>query len=62
MQHLSDDFAFNIRWKPFLLNPFVPEQGIPLMDYLRLKFGDEGAERFMSKSSPLIVQGESLVC
>ena len=61
MQHLADDFEFHIRWKPFLLNPFLPEQGIPIMDYLRLKFGDEAAAQFLSGSSPVATQGRSLV-
>ena len=35
VQKLSQDFEFNIHWKPFLLNPHVPEEGVPLVDYLR---------------------------
>ena len=61
MQHLADDFEFHIKWKPFLLNSFVPEQGIPVVDYFRMKFGEEAAARFMSGSSPVSIQGRSLV-
>ena len=61
MQHLSDDFEFNIKWKPFLLNPYMPEEGMPIMDYLKLKFGDEAAERFVSGSSPVTQQGKAAV-
>ena len=61
MQHLADDFEFHVHWKPFLLNPFLPEQGIPIMDYLQLKFGNEAAARFLSGSSPVVMQGRNLV-
>ena len=61
MKHLSDDFEFHVRWKPFLLNSFLPEQGIPLADYFNLKYGEEVAARFMSASSPLAMQARALV-
>ena len=61
MHHLSDDFEFNVHWKPFMLNPYMPEEGMPIMDYLRLKFGDEAAERFVSGSSPVSQQGKAAV-
>lgn len=61
MQHLADHFEFNIRWKPFLLNTFLPEQGIPVVDYFKLKFGEAAAARFMSGSSPLSMQARDLV-
>ena len=61
MQHLNDDFEFNVHWKPFMLNPYMPEEGMPIVDYLRLKFGDEAAERFISGSSPVSQQGKAAV-
>lgn len=61
MKHLSDDFEFNVHWKPFMLNPYMPEEGMSIMDYLRLKFGDEAAERFVSGSSPVSQQGKAAV-
>lgn len=61
MKHLSDDFEFHVRWKPFLLNSFLPEQGIPLADYFNLKYGEKVASQFMSESSPLAVQARALV-
>lgn len=33
----------HVRWVPFQLNPAIPEQGIPLGDYLRERFGDPAA-------------------
>jgi predicted DsbA family dithiol-disulfide isomerase len=61
MNHLSGDFEFHVQWKPFLLNSFIPEQGIPVVDYFKLKFGEEAAARFMSGSSPLSMQARTLV-
>ena len=37
VQKLHQDFEFHIHWKPFLLNPQVPEEGIPLVDHLRCR-------------------------
>ena len=61
ISHLKDDFEFNIHWKPFLLNPVMPEEGIPLMDYFRVKFGEEAAQRFVSGNSPVSQRGRELV-
>jgi predicted DsbA family dithiol-disulfide isomerase len=33
----------HVRWVPFQLNPAMPEQGMPLGDYLRERFGDPAA-------------------
>jgi predicted DsbA family dithiol-disulfide isomerase len=33
----------HVRWVPFQLNPAIPEQGMPLEDYLRGRFGDPAA-------------------
>lgn len=61
MEHLKSDFLFNVHWKPFLLNPILPDHGIPMVDYCRLKFGEEGAQRILSQSSPIATQGRVLV-
>lgn len=61
IKHMAEDFEFHVRWKPFLLNSFLPEQGIPVVDYFKLKFGEEAAARFMSGSSPLSMQARDLV-
>ena len=61
INHLKDEFEFNIRWKPFLLNPVMPDEGIPLMDYCRAKFGEVAAQRFMSENSPISQRGRELV-
>jgi predicted DsbA family dithiol-disulfide isomerase len=33
----------HVRWVPFQLNPAMPEEGMPLEDYLRERFGDPAA-------------------
>ena len=33
----------HVRWVPFQLNPAMPDQGMPLGDYLRNRFGDPSA-------------------
>ncbi len=61
MNHLAGDFEFNIHWKPFLLNPNMPDEGIPIVDYCRMKFGEEAAQRFLSGNSAVSQRGRELV-
>ena len=61
MNHLADDFEFNIHWKPFLLNPNMPDEGIPVIDYFRMKFGEEAARQFLSGNSAVSQRGRELV-
>lgn len=35
----KDQYDFEIRWHPFLLNPYAPKDGINKNDYYRSKFG-----------------------
>lgn len=61
IKHLADDFEFHVKWKPFLLNSFLPEGGIPVVDYFKLKFGEEAAAKFLSGATPVSAQAKSLV-
>lgn len=62
MNHLKDDFEFHVHWKPFLLNPYIHDgETVPIMDYLRLKFGEKAAQKFISGSSPVSQRGKELV-
>lgn len=36
----------SISWSPFMLNPALPDQGIPRRDYLVGKFGESGLARY----------------
>ena len=35
-----------IRWRPYMLDPDVPEGGVPYKDYMKKKFGDAPNNRF----------------
>ena len=39
------DLAFNLHWRPFLLNPDMPRSGMPRADYVVRKFGGEERAR-----------------
>ena len=53
MEQVKEEFTFHILWKPFLLIPNVPDEGIPLKDYILKRFGKSAAEKFGSENSPL---------
>ena len=38
--------SVSVSWSPFMLNPGIPEQGMPRRDYLVAKFGEAGLERY----------------
>ena len=38
--------SVSVSWSPFMLNPAMPEQGMPRRDYLVAKFGEAGLERY----------------
>ena len=62
IQELSSDFVFHLHWKPFLLNPHGPEEGVPLEQYIKNKFGDVAAQKFLSGDSPVAQNGKAVVC
>ena len=39
------DIAFELIWRPFLLNPDMPRMGMPRPDYVVRKFGGEDRAR-----------------
>jgi len=39
------ELAFDIQWRPFLLNPDMPRAGMPRADYVVRKFGGEDRAR-----------------
>ena len=61
MERLSEDFIFHVLWKPFLLNPHIPEEGVPLEQYYRRKFGDASVERLLSGDSRVAQSGRAVV-
>lgn len=51
------DLSLDLHWRPFLLNPDTPEQGIPRAVYLERKFG--GAARVNRMLNSLRAAGQS---
>lgn len=41
-------FKTNLTWRPYMLDPNVPEGGVPYPDYMKAKFGEQKDNRFAS--------------
>ena len=39
MDRLANDYAFEVEWHPFLLNPDVPPEGRDILEHLSVKYG-----------------------
>ena len=61
MEAVKDEFEFWISWKPFLLNPNVPEEGMPVEEMLKRKNGPQAAEAFLSGQSSFVQAGTKVV-
>jgi predicted DsbA family dithiol-disulfide isomerase len=42
----ESSISVGVSWSPFMLNPTMPEHGMPRRDYLVAKFGEAGLERY----------------
>ena len=49
--------SVSISWSPFMLNPAMPEQGMPRRDYLVAKFGEAGLDRYKRVEDSAMVEG-----
>lgn len=38
--------TINVTWRPYMLDPTVPEGGVPYGDYMKNKFGDGPSDKF----------------
>lgn len=47
-----------VTWRPFLLNPQIPDEGVSLKDFMKLKFGTDDTDALRKKSEPLRQAGE----
>ena len=61
IKQMGPNFSFNIRWLPFALNPYLPEEGMLFKDLATLKFGEGAVERFTSNKLPFAQAGEAVV-
>jgi predicted DsbA family dithiol-disulfide isomerase len=52
-----EDIDVFVRWRPFMLDPTIPPQGLDRQDYMLAKFGPE---RLKTIHDPLIAAGEEL--
>jgi len=52
-----EDFDVLVRWRPFMLDPTIPPEGLDRQDYMLAKFGPE---RLKTIHDPLIAAGEEL--
>lgn len=52
-----DDLDVFVRWRPFMLDPTIPPEGLDRQDYMLAKFGPE---RLKTIHDPLIQAGEEL--
>jgi predicted DsbA family dithiol-disulfide isomerase len=55
------DFAVDLIWRPFLLNPDMPRQGMSRADYMIRKFGAEDRARRLYSSITEIAAAEGIV-
>lgn len=53
--------SIDIHWKPFNLNPWLPEKGMSFKDFATAKFGEEGLKRFTSGQVPFFERGKAVV-
>ncbi len=46
-------YKTELTWRPYMLDPNVPEGGVPYGDYMKAKFGDGPSDRFKDMRSAL---------
>ncbi|XP_065919079.1 uncharacterized protein YwbO-like isoform X2 [Dysidea avara] len=59
-EQVKDIFNFKIRWKPYLLSPNTPEEGVPYVDHIRYKYGEAAAKAAFEGTSPLYEAASSV--
>lgn len=50
----------NLTWRPYMLDPDVPEDGTPYRDYMKAKFGEGPNDRFKAMREALEAQGPTV--
>jgi predicted DsbA family dithiol-disulfide isomerase len=54
---LRPDIAFDVKWRPYQLDPTVPREGVDRQAYMRAKFGDD-PKKTLEMHQLLIAEGE----
>ncbi|WP_371396008.1 DsbA family protein [Fretibacter rubidus] len=53
-------FAITLNWHPYMLDPHVPQGGVPYSDYMKAKFGDGPSDKFKAMRAHLEEIGPQL--
>jgi len=53
-------YDVNLTWRPYMLDPAVPEEGTPYSAYMKQKFGNGPRNRFKAMRESLEAQGPTL--
>ena len=53
-------YDVNLTWRPYMLDPTVPEDGVPYNAYMKTKFGDGPNDRFKAMRDALEAQGPTV--
>ena len=53
-------YDVNLTWRPYMLDPAVPEEGTPYSAYMKQKFGNGPSNRFKAMRESLEAQGPTL--
>jgi predicted DsbA family dithiol-disulfide isomerase len=51
---------FKLEWEPFLLNPNLPDEGEPILEHLKKKYGSSATQRFGDPNSQLMQAGRNV--
>ena len=54
---LVPDIKTEVTWRPYELDPAIPEEGAPYRDYMKVKFSGDNAERWKSMRTHLEAAG-----
>jgi predicted DsbA family dithiol-disulfide isomerase len=54
---MRPDIAFDVKWRPYRLDPSLPREGMDRQAYMRLKFGDD-PKKTLEMHKLIIAEGE----
>ncbi|XP_003385406.1 PREDICTED: uncharacterized protein LOC100636949 [Amphimedon queenslandica] len=60
LEQVKDEFNVHVRWRPFNLNPWLPEEGMNFKEFAITKFGEDGLKRFTSGQVPFFEKGKAV--
>ncbi|MEE2525341.1 DsbA family oxidoreductase [Hyphobacterium sp. HN65] len=54
---IANDIKTEVTWRPYELDPSLPEEGVPYRDYMKAKFSGENEERWKAMRTHLEAAG-----